>query len=72
MGRTFTVVSVGFPGGLVIKNLPAIQETCTRSLSQEDALEKGMAIHSRILAREIPWTQWDTVHGVPKGSDTTE
>ena len=51
------MVSVGFPGGLVIKNLPAIQETCTRSLSQEDALEKGMAIHSSILAWRIPWTE---------------
>ena len=29
----------GFPGGSVVKNLPAMQETQIRSLSQEDPLE---------------------------------
>ena len=29
---------------------PALQETWVRSLGQEDALEKGMATHSSILA----------------------
>ena len=33
-----------------VKNLTAMQETQVRFLSQEDPLEKGMAIHSRILA----------------------
>ena len=28
-----------------------------RSLGQEDPLEKEMAIHSSILAWEIPWTE---------------
>ena len=28
-----------------------------RSLGQEDPLEKGMAIHSSILAWRIPWTE---------------
>ena len=28
-----------------------------RSLGQEDPLEEGMAIHSSILAWEIPWTE---------------
>ena len=41
----------------MVKNLPAIQETWVRSLSQEDPLEKGMATHSSILAWEIPWTE---------------
>ena len=27
-----------------------------QSLGQEDALEEGIAIHSGILARKIPWT----------------
>ena len=36
----------GFSGGLVVKNLPAIQETWVQSLGQEDPLEKGMANHS--------------------------
>ena len=33
-----------------VKNLPATQETWVRFLDQEDPLEKGKAIHSRILA----------------------
>ena len=32
---------MGFPGGSVIKNLPAIQESHVPSLGREDALEKG-------------------------------
>ena len=32
-----------FPGGSVIKNLPAIWVTSVRSLGREDPLEKGMA-----------------------------
>ena len=32
-------------------------ETLVPSLGQEDALEEGMATHSRILAWEIPWTE---------------
>ena len=39
------------------KNLPAMQETWVPSLGQEDPLKKGMAIHSRILAWRIPWTE---------------
>ena len=35
---------------LVVKNLPAVQETQVRSLGQEDPLEKGMATHSSIPA----------------------
>ena len=34
-----------------------MQETQISSLSQEDALEKGMATHSGILAWKIPWTE---------------
>ena len=47
----------GFPGVLVVKNLPAMQETWVQSLSQEDPLEKEMATHSSILAWEVPWTE---------------
>ena len=39
------------------KNLPAMQETQVQSLGWEDALEKGMATHSSILAWRIPWTE---------------
>ena len=58
----------------MVKNLPAMQETWVRSLGQEDRLEKGMAIHSSILAWRMPQTEqlvgycpWG-----PKRSDTTE
>ena len=47
----------GFPGGSVVKNSPAKQETQVRSLGWEDRLEKEMATHPSILAKEIPWTK---------------
>ena len=34
------------PGGSVVKNLPAMQETQVRSLGLEDPLEEEMATHS--------------------------
>ena len=40
-----------------VKNLPIMREIRVQSLGQEDALEKAMAIHSSILAWEIPWTE---------------
>ena len=40
-----------------VKNLPAMRETQVQSLGWEDALEKGKAIHSSILAWRIPWTE---------------
>ena len=48
---------MGFPGGTVEKNLPAMQETQETqglSLGQEDPLEEGMATHSSILAWRTP------------------
>ena len=48
---------MGFPGGSVVKDLPANQETWVQSLGREDALEKEMATHSNILAWKIPWTE---------------
>ena len=53
----------------MVKNLPAMQETCVRSLNWEDALEKEMATHSSILAWRIPMDRgaWQTtVHRVTK------
>ena len=43
--------------GLVPFNLPVMQETRIRSLGWEVPLEKGVAIHSSILAWKIPWTE---------------
>ena len=34
-----------------------MQETCVRSLGQEDPLEEGMTTHSSILSWRIPWTE---------------
>ena len=42
-----------FPGGSVVKNLPAN----AGDLGLEDPLEKEMATHSSILAWEIPGTE---------------
>ena len=47
----------GFPVAWMVKNLPAVQETQVQPLSQEEPLEKGMAIHTSILAWRIPWTE---------------
>ena len=43
-----------FPVAQTVKNL---QETRVRSLGWEDPLEKGMAIHSSILAWKTPRTE---------------
>ena len=52
-----------------VKNPPEMQETWIRSLAREDPLEKGMAIHSSILAWSIPMDKgaWRAIiHGVSK------
>ena len=52
--------AVGLPRGLVVKNLPAVQEPLeilVRSLGWEDPLEEGMANHSSILAWKTPQTE---------------
>ena len=44
----------------MVENPPAVQETeetGVQSLGWEDALEKGLATHSSILAWTIPWTE---------------
>ena len=46
-----------FPVAQMVKNLPAMQETRVRPLDWEVPLEKGMAIHSSILAWRIPRTE---------------
>ena len=61
-GISLTIITGVFdPSGAslvaqTVKNLPAIQETWVRSLSQEDHLKKGMTTHPIILAWKIPWT----------------
>ena len=41
----------------MVKNPPAMWETWVQSLGWEELLEKGVATHSSILARRIPWTE---------------
>ena len=41
-----------------------MQETQVRPLGREDPLEEEMAIHSSLLAWEIPWTE--EPGGLPK------
>ena len=48
---------MGFPGGSMIKNMPAMQETWVQSLGGKDPLEEGLATHSSILSWRIPWTE---------------
>ena len=51
----------------MVKNPSAMQETWVRFLGLEDALEKGRATHSSILAWRIPWTEEpDGLQGVTK------
>ena len=40
-----------------VKNLPAMKETWVWSLGWEGPLEKGMTIHSSIIAWRILWTE---------------
>ena len=47
----------------MVRNLPAMQKTWVQSLGGEDPQEKGMAIHSSILAWRILWTE--EAHGPP-------
>ena len=41
----------------MVKNSPAMWQTCVQSLGGEDLLEEGMATHSSILAWRISWTE---------------
>ena len=41
----------------LVKNLPGMRETWVQSLGWEDALKKGKATLSTVLAWRIPWTE---------------
>ena len=41
----------------MVENPPLMWEMQAQSLGLEDPLEKKMATHSSIFAREIPWTE---------------
>ena len=48
---------------LMVKNLPAMQETWVQPLSWEDPLEEGMATWRISMDRGA---RWATVHGIMK------
>ena len=50
-----TLQKWSFPGGSVVKNLPAVQETQVQSLSQEGPLREKMA--TQYSYWRIPWTE---------------
>ena len=66
-----TCGNVGFPGGSVVKSLPAVQEMGVQSLGGEDLLEKKMQptpvfLPGKSLNRGA-W--WAAVHRVTKELD---
>ena len=66
---------MGFPGGSVVKNPPAMQETRVGFLGQKEPLEKEMTTQSSIPAWEIPWIAelgGLQIHGVAKESVMTD
>ena len=67
LGNHYLGVEWASPVVLVVKNLPAMQETWIRSLGREDPLEKEMSTHSSTLAWKIPWTG-EPVRLQPMGS----
>ena len=48
---------LGFPGGSVVKDLPASQEMQVQSRGRDDPMEEEMATHSTVLAWRISWTE---------------
>ena len=56
-----------FPGGSVVKNLLAIQETWVGSLHRENPLENGYPLQYSCLKNPMDTRAWQaTVHGVAK------
>ena len=56
-----------FPGGSVVKNLPAKQETRVQSRGQEDLLENGNSLQYFRLENSIDREDWLAIfHGVAK------
>ena len=61
-----------FPGGSVVKNLPASARD-SGDMGQKDSLKEEMATHSTILAWKIPWIEEPGgLQFMDPESDTTE
>ena len=68
------ISKLGFPGGSVAKNPPAMQETQVWSLRREDPVEKEMVIPLQYSCLENPLDRgaWQaTAHRVTKELDMT-
>ena len=68
------LLTTGFPGGTVVKNPPAKQETQVQSLGWEDPLEEEIATHPVFLPGKshgqrslVGYSPWDR-----KELDTTK
>ena len=78
VGLSLSAFILSSPSPLTVGScniLLTLGETQVRFLGREDPLEEGMATHSSILARRIPWTEKPggaTVQGGRKESETTE
>ena len=67
---TTLMMSVGIPGGSVVKNLPAVQEMWVWSLGWEDPLEEGNGYPLQYSGLENPMDC--VLHWSCKESDITE
>ena len=56
------ILNMGFPGGSVVKNPLAMQETHVRSLAQEEHLEKGRAASLYFLGSQFSQSNCGTTH----------
>ena len=54
--HTYTSLNQGFPGGIVVRNLPS-KEAWVQFLGWEDPLEQKMTTHSSILPWKMPRTE---------------
>ena len=64
-----SIIRFGFPGGSVVKNLPAKQKMWVRSLGWEDPLEEVVAnpLQYSCLGNPMDREAWSAmVHGVAK------
>ena len=60
LSPTAAAPGMGFPGGAVVRNLPANAADArdpVQSLGQENLLKQEVATPSSILAWKIPWTE---------------
>ena len=55
-----------YPGGSVVKNPPAVQETWVRSMGRDDTPQKGILQYSGLEKSMDRGAWWAIAHGVAK------